>query len=179
VGDRADSDPHTSLLAPALAVVCGVGTAAEMFGAFGDPIIFLFLGSFILAQAMLETGLDRRLAYGVLSLHRVGSSSSRILLAFTAITVGLSGWLSNTAATAMLYPIGMGVLAVLSRARAATWHAVDLSRAAHGADADIGGLRSGIATPIGSRRTSRSGSLKLAVRIDFFRNACWRRPSWA
>jgi sodium-dependent dicarboxylate transporter 2/3/5 len=168
--------PITSLLAPALAVVCGVGSAAEMFGAFGDPIIFLFLGSFILAQAMLETGLDRRLAYGVLSLRFVGSSSSRILLAFTAITVALSGWLSNTATTAMLYPIGMGVLAVLSRLLAqASGRAVDLSRLRYGTAlmltlawaSSIGG----IATPIGTPpNLIVLGQLqKLAgVRIDFF-----------
>jgi sodium-dependent dicarboxylate transporter 2/3/5 len=169
--------PITSLLAPALAVVCGVGTAAEMFGAFGDPIIFLFLGSFILAQAMLETGLDRRLAYGVLAHRLVGSSSSRILLAFAAISVAVSGWLSNTATTAMLYPIGMGVLAALSRLlERASGRRVDLSRLRYGTSlmltlawaSSIGG----IATPIGTPpNLIVLGQLdKLAgVRIDFFR----------
>jgi sodium-dependent dicarboxylate transporter 2/3/5 len=150
-GSAADPDPDHLLLSASQS--WGVGSASEMFGAFGDPIIFLFLGSFILAQAMLETGLDRRLAYGVLSLRFVGSSSSRILLAFTAITVGLSGWLSNTATTAMLYPIGMGVLGVLSRLLAqAGGRAVDLSRLRYGTAlmltlawaSSIGG----IATPI-------------------------------
>jgi sodium-dependent dicarboxylate transporter 2/3/5 len=169
--------PATALLAPALVVVCGVGTAAETFGSFGDPILFLFLGSFILAQAMVETGLDRRLAYGVLSLRAVGSSSTRILLAFTLITVGLSGWLSNTATTAMLYPIGIGVLSALSRLLGrATGRRIDLTRLRYGTAlmltlawaSSIGG----IATPIGSPpNLIVLGQLdKLAaVQIDFLR----------
>ena len=47
--------PVTALLAPALAVVLGIGTAGEMFAAFGDPIVFLFLGGFVLAEAMITT----------------------------------------------------------------------------------------------------------------------------
>ncbi len=54
--------PVTSVLGPALAVVLGVGSAAEMFAPFGDPIVFLFLGGFVLAEAMFATGLDRRFA---------------------------------------------------------------------------------------------------------------------
>jgi sodium-dependent dicarboxylate transporter 2/3/5 len=99
--------PITALLGPGLGVVCGVGGAAEMFAPFGDPIIFLFLGSFVIAEAMFATGLDRRMAYGILSMRWVGSSATRILVAVVAITAGLSMWLSNTATTAMMYPIGM------------------------------------------------------------------------
>ena len=107
--------PITALLGPALAVLCGVGGAKEMFAPFGDPVIFLFLGSFVIAGAMSVHGLDRRIAYAILDRRWVGSSSTRILLAFVGITAGLSMWLSNTATTAMMYPIAMGVLAALSR----------------------------------------------------------------
>ena len=107
--------PITALLGPALAVLCGVGGAKEMFASFGDPVIFLFLGSFVIAEVMSVHGLDRRIAYGILDRRWVGSSSTRILLAFVVITTGLSMWLSNTATTAMMYPIAMGVLAALSR----------------------------------------------------------------
>jgi len=107
--------PITALLGPALAVLCGVGGAKEMFAPFGDPVIFLFLGSFVIAEAMSVHGLDRRIAYAILNRRWVGSSSTRILLAFVGITAGLSMWLSNTATTAMMYPIAMGVLAALSR----------------------------------------------------------------
>lgn len=107
--------PITALLGPALAVLCGVGGAKEMFASFGDPVIFLFLGSFVIAEVMSVHGLDRRIAYAILNRRWVGSSSTRILLAFVGITAGLSMWLSNTATTAMMYPIAMGVLAALSR----------------------------------------------------------------
>ena len=107
--------PVTSVLGPALAVVLGVGSAPEMFAPFGDPIVFLFLGGFVLAEAMFVTGLDRRFAYAILARRWVGSSSTRILAAFAVATAGLSAWLSNTATTAMLYPIALSVLAALSR----------------------------------------------------------------
>lgn len=105
----------TAVLGPALATVLGVGTAVEVFAPFGDPIIFLFLGSFLLAEAMLATGLDRRFALTVLAQPWVGASPARIMLAFACIAGGLSMWLSNTATTAMLYPIALAVLMALSR----------------------------------------------------------------
>ena len=107
--------PVTALLGPALAVLCGVGGAKEMFASFGDPVIFLFLGSFVIAEAMSVHGLDRRIAYGILDRPWVGCSTHRILIAFTVIIAGLSMWFSNTATTAMMYPIAMGVLTALSR----------------------------------------------------------------
>ncbi|OGQ81849.1 MAG: anion transporter [Deltaproteobacteria bacterium RIFOXYA12_FULL_58_15] len=147
--------PVTALLGPALAVVCGVGSAKTMFVSFGDPIIFLFLGSFIIAEAMFTTGLDKRFAYAILSLKWVGSSASRILIAFVVITAGLSMWLSNTATTAMMFPIGMSILTALSRLmERSTGKTVDLTRLRYGTGlmlatayaASIGG----IATPVGT-----------------------------
>lgn len=107
--------PVTALLGPALAVALGLGKVKEVFAPFGDPVIFLFLGSFILAEAMSIHGLDRRIAYTILGRPWVGASPLRILLAFTLITAGLSMWLSNTATTAMMYPIALGILTALSQ----------------------------------------------------------------
>ena len=147
--------PVTALLGPALAVVLGVGTAKELFAPFGDPIIFLFLGSFVIAEAMFTTGLDRRFAFAILSRRWVGSSATRILVAFAVITAVLSMWLSNTATTAMMYPIGLSVLTALSALlERSTGKPVDLTRLRYGTAlmlvtayaASIGG----IATPIGT-----------------------------
>ncbi len=147
--------PITALLGPVAAVACGVGSARELLAPFGNPIIFLFLGSFVLAEAMFSSGLDRRFAFAILSRPWVGSSATRILVAFALITAVLSMWLSNTATTAMMYPIGMSVLAALSslleRQRG---EKVDLSRLRYGTAlmlatayaASIGG----IATPVGT-----------------------------
>lgn len=56
----------TALLGPALAVVLGVADAQETFAAFGHPILFVFIGSFLVARAMATHGLDRRIALFVL-----------------------------------------------------------------------------------------------------------------
>jgi sodium-dependent dicarboxylate transporter 2/3/5 len=147
--------PITALLGPGLGVVCGVGGAAEMFAPFGDPIIFLFLGSFVIAEAMFATGLDRRLAYGILSMRWVGSSATRILVAVVAITAGLSMWLSNTATTAMMYPIGMSILVAMSRLlERARGENVDFTRLRYGTALMLvtayAGSIGGVGTPVGT-----------------------------
>lgn len=137
--------PVTSLLGPALAVALGVGSAAEMFAPFGDPIVFLFLGSFVLAEAMASSGLDRRLALAVLARRTVAASPTRLLAAFVAITAGISAWLNNTATAAMLYPIALSVLGALGRAGGADrWGTALMLSVAYAAS--IGG----IVTPVGT-----------------------------
>ena len=59
--------PVTSLLGPALAVLLGISRARDAFAPFGDPVIFLFLGSFLLAEALRVHGLDRRIALAILA----------------------------------------------------------------------------------------------------------------
>ncbi len=107
--------PVTALLGPALAVVLGVGTAQEMFAPFGDPIVMMFLGGFLLAEAMSETGLDRRVAGRVLGHRWVGGSPARVVVAFALLCAGVSAWMNNTSTTAMLYPIALSVLVAVAR----------------------------------------------------------------
>ena len=107
----------SALLGPALTVPLGVAPAREAFALFGHPILFLFLGSFLIARGMMQHGLDRRIALFVLSRPWVGDHPWRILLAFGAIAWFLSMWISNTATTAMMLPIGLGVLRTLSADR--------------------------------------------------------------
>ena len=76
----------TALLGAAACVVLQVAPAKEVFAPFADPLMFLFIGAFILARAIFLHGLDRRVAYAVLSLPWVGARPSRILLAFGAVT---------------------------------------------------------------------------------------------
>ena len=94
--------PVTAILALALCVlfnVPDVGPNADdapgdiVFGAFMDPVIFLFLGAFVLAQAMITHGLDRRFAFLVLSLPRVGRSTYGVIIAFGAIAALLSAFI--------------------------------------------------------------------------------------
>ena len=141
--------PVTALLGPALAVVLGVGPAGELFAPFGDPIVFLFLGSFVLAEAIASSGLDRRVALAVLARPAVAASPGRLLAAFVAITAGISAWLNNTATTAIVYPIALSILAALARNAGADawrsrWGTALLLAVAYAAS--IGG----IATPVGT-----------------------------
>jgi sodium-dependent dicarboxylate transporter 2/3/5 len=105
----------TAMLGPVLAVILGVAPVRTAFASFADPVIFVFIGGFILAEAMFVHGVDRRIAYTALSRPFVGSSATRILISYGAITMVLSMWMSNTATTAMMYPIGLSIAAHLAR----------------------------------------------------------------
>jgi sodium-dependent dicarboxylate transporter 2/3/5 len=105
----------TAMLGPCLAVVLGITSGREALAPFADPIIFLFMGGFMLAQAMFVHGLDRRIAYSALALPGVGSSAFRILFVYGAVCTAISMWISNTATTAMMFPIGLSIIAHLSR----------------------------------------------------------------
>ena len=87
--------------------------AKVVFAPFADQLMFLFIGSFMLARAIELHGLDRRLALSVLTLRAVGGSPSRVLFAFGATTAFISAWISNTATTAMMFAIGLSILKVL------------------------------------------------------------------
>ena len=73
--------PVTSLLGPTLCVTLGVAPAGKAFASFANPMIFLFMGGFLLAKGMMVNGLDKRIAYGILSMKWVGDSPRRIFLA--------------------------------------------------------------------------------------------------
>jgi solute carrier family 13 (sodium-dependent dicarboxylate transporter), member 2/3/5 len=91
----------------------GDSSVDVVFGLFTDDTIFLFIGSFIIAQSMVVHGLHRRLAFRVLSLPSVGGSTYRIILAFGLIGALTSPVMSNTAGAAMMLPIAMGVMGVV------------------------------------------------------------------
>jgi len=103
----------TAFLGVAFAVVLGVAPASEAFAPFADPLVFLFIGTFIIARAIFFHGLDRRFAYAILSLPGIGDSPVRVLIAYATVTACISMWISNTATTAMMFPIGVSLLAVL------------------------------------------------------------------
>jgi sodium-dependent dicarboxylate transporter 2/3/5 len=142
--------PVTALLGAAACVVLQVAPAKEVFAPFADPLMFLFIGAFILSRAIFLHGLDRRVAYAVLSLPWVGARPSRILFAFGAVTAVISGWISNTATTAMMFGIGLSILAALrspdSRTTIAPAYATALMLMTSFA-ASIGGLATPVGTP--------------------------------
>ncbi len=102
--------PVTALLSACLSIILGIADAKKVLAPFADPIIFLFIGGFIIARAMTIHRLDRRFALAILSLRWVGGNQARILIVFGLITAILSMWVSNSAAAAMMAPIALGII---------------------------------------------------------------------
>lgn len=109
--------PATALLGAVLCVALGVAPARQVFSYFADPIVFLFIGSFMLARAMAFHGLDRRMALSFLSIRWISATPARMLAGLGFVAATLSMWVSNTATTAMMLPIGLGILGALHRTR--------------------------------------------------------------
>jgi len=107
----------TALAGPTLAVLLGVAPVGTVFAPFADPIIFLFIGSFILAEAMFVHRLDRRMAFTALTSPWIGRSGFRLMAVYAGVTCVISMWMSNTATTAMMFPLGLAVLSEIGRGR--------------------------------------------------------------
>ena len=105
--------PITALLGCGFCVLAGLGTVKTVFAAFSHPIIFLFIGSFFISEALTVHGLDGRFGNWLLSRRWVGSHPIRIMIAVSLAVAGMSMWISNTAATAVMLPIALGVLNAL------------------------------------------------------------------
>ena len=104
-----------ALLSSALAIVLGIAPATQVLAPYGDPVIFLFVGSFVLAAAMDGSGLDRRFALALLGQPWATATPVRLLATVGVITCSVSLWVSNTATTAMMLPIGLGLLRASGR----------------------------------------------------------------
>jgi sodium-dependent dicarboxylate transporter 2/3/5 len=144
--------PVSALLGAIGCVVLRVAPARDVLAPFADPLMFLFIGSFMLARAIMLHGLDRRVAYAVLSLRVVGASPLRILFAFGAVTALISAWISNTATTAMMYAIGMAILAFMADSARREGRTLDPRYAVAlmlmtSFAASVGGLATPIGTP--------------------------------
>ena len=100
----------TALVGTALTVVCGIASATDAFAPFASPTIFLFMGSFMIGKAIAEHHLDRRLAVGLLALPMVAGNVRRMRVALGGLTLVASAWISNTATTAMMVPVALGIL---------------------------------------------------------------------
>jgi len=75
---------------------------------YANPVIYLFLGGFMIARALEKTKLDERIALQILSV--TGRSDSGIITGFVIATAFLSMWISNTATTVMMVPIALSVV---------------------------------------------------------------------
>jgi len=78
---------------------------------YTDPVIFLFMGGFMLGLAIEKWNLHRRIALGIIKI--TGTSGNRIILGFILATGLISMWISNTATTMMMFPIALSVIHVM------------------------------------------------------------------
>ncbi|MBI5193178.1 MAG: DASS family sodium-coupled anion symporter [Nitrospirae bacterium] len=139
--------PVTALLGAALCVFMGVAPARTVLAPFADPIVFLFIGSFIIAKAMNIHRLDRRFAMYIFSIKGIGNSPSMLLIACGVVVALISMWISNTAATAIMLPICIGIISSMEKRLSTVsfkYRAGMMLMIAYGAS--VGG----IGTPVGS-----------------------------
>ena len=147
--------PVTSLLGPTLCVLMDIAPMKEVFSAFANPMIFLFMGGFMLAKAMMVNGLDKRIAYGIMSMKWVGDSPKRIFIAMGVACMLCSGWISNTATAAMMFPISLGLLEAIREMMATNGKVIDLKNYKYATGlmlmtayaCSIGGVLTPIGTP--------------------------------
>ncbi|MBK1734532.1 anion transporter [Halorhodospira abdelmalekii] len=88
--------------------VLEVMAVGDVTRAYGNHLIFLFLGGFLIAVTMQHWNLHRRIALHVIQL--IGPAPRRMILGFMLATAGLSMWISNTATAMMMLPIALAVL---------------------------------------------------------------------
>jgi len=79
--------------------------------AFGHKLVFLFIGGFVLAIAIQKWKLHKRIALNIISL--VGVNKNNIILGFMIATAFLSMWISNTATSVMILPVGLAIISQL------------------------------------------------------------------
>lgn len=134
----------TALLPTLLFPLLGILNANDTARAYAHPMLFLFLGGFLLAKAMEVVNLHKRLALSiVLSL---GGSPTRVLLGFIIATASLSAWISNTATAVMMVPLAIATAAYLGIDDQGRRASVPLLLGVAYA-ASIGGLATLIGTP--------------------------------
>lgn len=103
--------PATALLPMIMLPLMRVFTISESTAPYASPIIFLFMGGFLIALGLEKYNLHKRIA---LNLIRVtGTNANGIILGFMIATAFLSAWISNTATTVMMLPIAMSVINLL------------------------------------------------------------------
>ncbi len=102
--------PVTGLLPLIFFPILGVSSIKETAQAFSHPIIFLFMGGFIIGLAMQHTGLHKRIAYYIIAKFKNGPKS--LIFGFMCATAFLSMWISNSATAIMMLPIALSIITV-------------------------------------------------------------------
>jgi sodium-dependent dicarboxylate transporter 2/3/5 len=103
--------PVTAFIPLVLFEPLGISSLRDAAAPYANPIIYLFLGGFLMALALERCDLHRRIALAILD--RTGTEGRRLILGFMIVCAGLSMWMTNTSTTMMLLPIVLSVVAVI------------------------------------------------------------------
>ena len=136
--------PATALAPIALLPILGAISTTQATSPYGDPIIFLFMGGFVLALAMERCNLHRRVALNIVA--RTGSQQDRIVGGFMVATAFISMWVSNTATAVMMLPVAVSVAGLMKGGEGSARFSLSLMLAIAYA-ASIGGVATLIGTP--------------------------------
>ena len=101
----------TALIPLALFPLVGVADIKTVATSYGSPVVYLFLGGFIVALSLEKWGLHKRLALNAVA--AVGANPRAIIGAFMAVAAVLSMWVVNTSATIILLPVAVSVIRLL------------------------------------------------------------------
>jgi sodium-dependent dicarboxylate transporter 2/3/5 len=140
--------PVTALLPLVLIPLFGIQPVSAVAPNYSKATVYLFLGGFLLAIGLQESGVHRRIALGIV--HKVGSQPRRLVLGFMLASALLSMWISNTATVMVLMPIGLAVLAAVKdrgveKAAVGKLGVTIMLGIAYAAD--IGGMATPVGTP--------------------------------
>lgn len=136
--------PVTSILPIVLFPLLGVATSGVTVKYYANNNIYLFMGGFIIALAIEKWGLHRRIALTITSV--LGTSPGRVVMGFMCGTAFMSMWISNTATTMMMLPIGMAVISETMKLTGKETRFATILMLGIAYGASVGG----IATPIGT-----------------------------
>ena len=112
--------PVVALLPLILFPILHIADIKSVASNYTDPVIFLFMGGFMLGLAIEKWNLHRRIALGIVKI--TGTSGNRIILGFILATGFISMWISNTATTMMMFPIALSVIHVIKEGGGAGNH---------------------------------------------------------
>ena len=138
----------TSLLPLILLPLLGIIPIGTVSSSYSNPMVLLYMGGFFIAMAIEKWNLHKRIALNIILL--IGTNIPSIILGFMVATAFLSMWISNTATTLMMLPIGMAVISQLTLLNSQSKEITNVGKALMlgiAYSASIGGLATLIGTP--------------------------------
>ena len=102
----------TAMVPLAVFPLLGIGDIKTVAAPYANPIIYLFMGGFVIALAVEKWNLHKRMALTILT--SVGKSGPAVVGGFMLASAMISMWVMNTSTTLMLLPIGVSVVKIVS-----------------------------------------------------------------